>query len=260
MSMSSLSELQGDFQAYLLEGESPIDTHVVSTERVPAATRLGIYLNAYRARLAEALRSSFPALAELAGEEGFHELSAEYIQAHPSRFASLRYYGDELASFLSAHADYSSAPLLAELARWEWAIAEVFDAADADPIDPRLLQQVAPDDWSELTFDWHPSVRQLSLEWNAPQIWKAITDGAERPSAEIEHAPVPWLIWRRELQILFRSPSTAEATALGLMRAGMTFGALCEQLCDHFDEQDAPSQAAAMLGEWVHSGLIVGLR
>jgi hypothetical protein len=252
--MSTLARMQGDFQTFILEGASPIEEQVIGTERVPASTRLGIYLGAYRARLAEALRSSFPVLAAVTGDEDFADLSVAYTQAHPSTFASLRYYGDQLADFLADR------PVLAELARWEWAMADVFDAADVEPIGTQAMQQVSPERWFDLCFDWHPSVRQLSLEWNVPDIWKAVTDEIEAPSAALNDAPVPWLIWRRELQILYRSPSTVEAAALESMRAGASFGALCESLCDHFDEQAAPGQAAAMLSEWIQSGLIVGLR
>jgi hypothetical protein len=257
---SALDRLQHDFQEFILEGTSRIEAQVVGTERVPVATRLGIYLGAYRARLVEALQSTYPALAQLSGEEGFAELGAAYVRAYPSTFASLRDYGAMLADFLAAHPDYASAPLLADLARWEWTMAEVFDAAGAEPVDVSIIQQVPPESWSELRFEWHPSVRQLALLWNAPQIWKAITDEVERPQAAVGDEPVHWLIWRRELQILYRSPAAAEAAALQASHAGETFGDICLSLCAHFDEQDAPGRAAAYLSDWVRSGLIVGLR
>ena len=45
--MSTLAGVQGDFQEYLLRGGAAIEAHVVGTERVPVATRLGIYGGAY---------------------------------------------------------------------------------------------------------------------------------------------------------------------------------------------------------------------
>jgi len=47
-------------------------------------------------------------------------------------------------------------------------MTEVFDAADAAPIGIAALAHKAPDDWAALRFAFHPSVRVLSLAWNAP--------------------------------------------------------------------------------------------
>ena len=79
--MSRLPEIQGDFQSYLLNGDSAIESHVVGTERVPIATRLAIYGEGYRARLVEALQANFPVLSELLGEGDFETLAAAYIRA-----------------------------------------------------------------------------------------------------------------------------------------------------------------------------------
>ena len=99
--VSRLAQVQGDFQAYLLQGERAIEAHVLGTTRVPVATRLAIYGDAYGSRLAEALASNFPALAQLLGETDFQQLAVAYVRAHESPFFSIRYYGDHLAEFLA---------------------------------------------------------------------------------------------------------------------------------------------------------------
>ena len=257
---TSLAHIQESFQRFLLDGDPAIEAHVVDTKRVPAATRLGIYSNAYRLRLIEALQANYPALATLLGDAEFGTLGTAYIKANPSHFFSIRYYGHRLADFLAQHASYASAPVLADLARWEWAMTEAFDAADAAPIAADALAGVPPEEWAVLQFDWHPSVRRLDLAWNAPQIWKALTSGSERPQAAVQPEPVPWLLWRRDLQIFFRSLEPVEAAALDAVRGGRTFGELCESLCAHVGEEAAPAQAARFLREWIESGLITGFR
>jgi hypothetical protein len=218
-------------------------------------TRLGIYADGYRSRLIEVLESSYPVLANLLGEADFQTLGANYVATHESRFFSIRYYGDELADFLAADPEYSRAPLLAELAQWEWAMAAAFDAADAEPVDSGALAQVAPEDWAELRFEWSPSVRVLALEWNVPQLWKAVTEDSERPEPNL--TPASWLIWRRELQIYFRPLGAAEAAVIAASRSGQSFGELCVLLCEHLDESEASLHAAGFLRGWVQSGLIV---
>jgi hypothetical protein len=255
--VSRLPDIQEAFQRFLLAGDSEINACVIGTERVPVETRLGIYGDGYRSRLIEALETSFPVLANLLGETDFQALAAQYVNAHESTFFSIRYYGDQLADFLAGDAEYSKAPILAELARWEWAMAAAFDAADAEPIDISAFAQLAPEDWAELRFEWSPAVQVVELEWNVPQLWKAVTEGTERPEPSLSPQLGSYLIWRRELQIYFRPLAQQEAAVIAAARAGHSFGELCVLLCEHLDESEASLHAAGYLRGWVESGLIV---
>jgi hypothetical protein len=258
--MTRLPRIQDDFQSYLLRGDSAVEAHVVGTERVPISTRLSIYGDGYRSRLIEALQSNFPVLSELLGEGDFQALGTAYVRAHDSPFFSIRYYGNALADFLASEPDYASAPVLADLARWEWMMTEVFDAADADSVTVADLAHVKPEEWADLRFGWHPSVRRLALSWNAPQIWKAVSDGAEPPEVVFSPEPVQWVLWRQELRTYFRSLQPGEAGALEAVRDEQSFGELCALLCAEFGEAAAPARAAGFLRDWVESGLLTPAR
>jgi hypothetical protein len=258
--VSRLADIQEAFQRFLLTADSGIESHVVGTRRVSVETRLGIYGDGYRSRLIEVLQSSYPVLADLLGEADFHTLAAKYVATHESTFFSVRYYGHEMADFLAADTEYSKAPLLCELAKWEWAMTDAFDAADAEPIDSGVFAQVAPEDWAELRFEWSPSVQLLALEWNVPELWKAVTEDTEHPEPSLSLQPASWLIWRRELQIYFRPVAAEEAAVIAASRAGQSFGELCVLLCEHLDESEASLHAAGFLRGWVQSGLIVNKR
>jgi hypothetical protein len=257
--MSGLGRIQHDFQEYLLRATAGVVDHVAGTDRVPLSTRLRIYSDAYYSRLTEALQANFPALAELLGERDFERLAAQYIATHDSRFASIRYYGDELAQFLATEARYRPVPLLADLARWEWTMAAVFDAADADAIDARALSGKSPTEWATMRLTFHPSVHVLEFAWNAPQIWKAITDGTARPAAAVSREPVSWLLWRHQLKELFRSLGAAEEDALATALSGETFGDVCAVMCAHFSEDEAPAEAAGYLRRWLETGMVIAV-
>jgi hypothetical protein len=47
-----------------------------------------------------------------------------------------------------------------------------------------------------------------------------------------------------------------EAAVLDAARNGWPFGELCELLCGELGEAQAPAHAAALLRDWVGSGLI----
>ena len=257
--MSNLARLQWDFQEFLLRGSGAIHAHIAPCGRAPVTARLSIYATAYTARLVEALEANYPAVAKLLGEADFAELAQEYIASHDSHSFSIRYYGHALAHFLASQPGYKPMPFLADLAQWEWMMAEVFDSADAGSITVAALAGREPAEWTSLRFTFHPSVRAMSLAWNAPQMWKALMDDAERPRARVERLPVPWLLWRNELRELFRPLSEAEQQALTAARAGASFGDLCLLARDHSGEDEAPAGAAAFLRGWIEAGLITGL-
>jgi hypothetical protein len=258
--VTGLARVQGEFQEYLLRGSRAIEARVIGSERVPIEIRLGIYAGAYGSRLVDALRSNYPALAELLGEDDFQALGSRYVGSHDSAHFSIRYYGEALAEFLATDAAYAEVPLLAELARWEWALTEVFDAADAEPVGPQTLATLAPDDWAALRFLCHPSVRRLALSWNAPQLWKSLTAGGERPALQVLAEPLEWLVWRRDLQTWFRSLEPTEARAFDALRSGRSFGELCELLAEAQGAAAAPATAATLLNGWLTGGLLVAGR
>jgi hypothetical protein len=255
-----LGTLQERLQARVLGGEYAIDAHVVGDSPQEVAARLAIYADAYRTRLREALASNYPALVKLLGARDFATLAARYIAAHVSRTPSIRYYGDALPEFLASDAGYQDVPLLAELAAWEWALTEVFDAADAAAIGAEGLTAVAPEAWADLGFSFHPAVRRLELRWNVPHLWKALTAGEPHPAPELAAQPQAWLQWRDGLQMRFRSLDTDEAVALRVALDGGSFGELCVRLSELVDEAQAPTRAARYLRSWFDAGLVTGIR
>ena len=84
---------------------------------------------------------------ELLGAEEFGAVAGRYIDEHPSQFASIRWFGDCLAQELER--SHAAQPWIAELARWEWAMAASFDAQDAPTVGIEALAAVAPGDWGD---------------------------------------------------------------------------------------------------------------
>ncbi len=251
-----LRQLQRDLQSHLLGEPSPIADAIADAPPLSVADRLGIYRNAYRVRLIEALDDTYPVLHAVLGDEVFSALGEEFVAAHPSVHRSIRWYGRELSEFLSRRPPYAEQPILAELALLEWTLAEVFDAADAEPQPRSALSAVDASAWSELTFEFHPSLRRLPLHWNTAAVWQAVSRDETPPDPACAEHPVPWLLWRQDLQNYFRSMPADEAAALDLARSGANFGAICEALAEWLPDDEIPLRAASLLGTWADSGII----
>jgi hypothetical protein len=252
-----LRQLQRLLQSHLLGEPSSIDEAIAEAPPLSVADRLGIYRNAYRVRLIEALDDTYPVLHALLGDEVFVALGEEFVSAHPSVHRSIRWYGAELPEFLAQRPPYAEQPILAEVALLEWTLAEVFDAADAEPTPRAALSAVDASAWSALRFDFHPSLRRLHLHWNTAAVWQAMSREETPPDPLCAEHPVPWLLWRQNLQNYFRSMPADEAAALDAALRGANFGEICEALAEWLPDDEIPLRAAGLLGAWADSGIII---
>jgi hypothetical protein len=254
-----LSELQRELQRDLLGHESLIAGAIVDSPPLPVQARLDIYRKAYRARLIEALDEVYPVVHWLLGDESFESLGLLFVESHPSGHRSVRWYGRELADFLGCTAPFAEQPVLSEVARLEWTLSEVFDAADAAVLDRATLQALDPGRWATLSFAFHPSLRRLTLAWNAVALWQAGSAREDCPAPERSPEAVQWLFWRRNFKNYFRSLDPIERAAFDAAVAGRTFTEICEALALHLPEADIPLRAATLVAMWVDSGLIASL-
>lgn len=258
--MKNLASLQRSFQRHVYEPGRAMERAVLATPRADAARRLGVYAHAYRSRLVEALGKDYPGLKGLLGEAAFERMMREFVAAHPSRHANLRWYGGELARFLARSPRWGRRPLLADMARFEWALGLSFDAADAPLATAEQVAQVPAGRWPEMRLELHPSVRTLRLRSNAPQVWRSASKGRKPAAAAMRRRPVGWLVWRKEHEPFYRVLPPEEAWALGAAAKGRSFGALCEGLRQHVNDAIAAGRAAQLLKGWLSEGLICAIK
>jgi hypothetical protein len=172
---------------------SELEKVIRRSKNLSAEERLGIYANAYYARLLECLRESFPVFCKALGRELFDEFAFDYLQRFPSTSYTLSRLGDRFAEFLEETRPDKGAgavdwpDFLIDLARLEWTIEQVFDgpgvenerllsAADLRGIDPgrfgegRLRTVVC---LTLLTFkypvnEYYTAARKVAEEAEAP--------------------------------------------------------------------------------------------
>jgi hypothetical protein len=222
-----LAHLQQSFQSHLLKGDGAIAAEIAADPRFATSLRLGM--------------------------PHFARLITDFVKVHPSRFRSARAYGDELPEWLAARLSGPRATGLADLARFEWAVAGAFDAADDPALKAESLAAVAPARWPALQFTFSPTLRRLSVSSNCVAWWKFACAEQARPRRWRSTCTQHWLVWRADLAVFYRRLSRAENALLDAALAGRTFGELCEQL-------SGAAAAAALLHGWFDAGLIVGYR
>jgi len=249
--MNNLKQLQDQFFTNILHSENRKSDFILSDDRLSATQRMEIYGEAYLLRLLDALADTFPALHTLLGDEDFETLGLDYIKKHPSENYSLRNFGHQLPTFLQQHKKFSGLPVLYEMATFEWKLRFAFDAKNTQPISRETLSQVLPEQWPELRLQVLPSFTTVQFHWNIPDLWKAIIQEAPPQAPEKLLEQETWIIWRPQLETLFRSVTELEYNALLTLLNGGNFSELCELLAMEVGA-GAEQQAAEFLGMWIN--------
>lgn len=248
----SLAELQRHFQAAILSAAGSAPNFIAAASAREAESRLRIYREAYRLRLAGALAADYPALQALLGTETFADLAYAYVESRPPRHYSIRWAGAGLAEFLGERPD------LADLAAFEWALSEAFDAEDVPPTDAAMLSAIPAGQWPGLRLSFHPSLRCVVLNHNAAELWQAVQEGKSLLALVPETEARDWLVWRHGLAVYYRPLGSREAWALDAVSHDTVFADWCEGLTLGLDEaSDAAGIAAGFLRRWLDDGLIV---
>ncbi|MCX7054333.1 MAG: DNA-binding domain-containing protein [Proteobacteria bacterium] len=253
--MTSLRELQLAMQEHVLHGDPAIVAGVRQSCGLDAPGRLVIYANAYTLRLSAALRESFPALEQTMGPAPFAAMAHAYIAAQPSRHASIRWFGGQLADHLQAH----GSDVLADIARWEWTLGTVFDGPDAEPVGLDAVASFAAGDWPCLQIAFCRNLQRVAVRAEAVQAWRTATSGTKNSPTDTRNATLEWLVWRRDLATTFRSMLPDESWAFDAASSGATFAELCEGLATRVGEESAPARAASLLKQWLTDGCVAAL-
>jgi hypothetical protein len=250
-----LRELQTQFIRYMLGQAHQLDEYIQPDDTGAVEARLSIYANAYRVRLRQAIETDHEILWRYLGDELFSRVAEAYIARHPSSSPSLRHFADGLPELLAEGAPFNEHPELAELAGFERALMDVFDASDAERVGVDALRAIEAAQWPTLNLRFHPSVRIYSTHWNSVEIWKALK--ADHPPMQVRHRPTHWLLWRGTSHLSeFRPLRAEEMTLLSAALDGANFAELCECLLEHRSADAVSATLLEYLVSWLEAGLV----
>lgn len=254
-----LAHLQKSFQVAVLTGETEVVAAILPSRRLNSAARLAIYQDAYRLRLTEFLANDYPALAAVLGDEDFAALASAYIDATPSLHRNARWYGTRLPDFLAAQPPWSELRIFADLAAFERALADAFDAADSPGLGADALASLSEGERPRLRLDFAPSVSVLSLAKQTGALYEAVIEGAE-PTMPDGGDEETILVWRdATLSPVYRILEADEASALSVARSGATLADICALLALRHTEVTAAHMAALFLARWFGDGLVTAI-
>ncbi|GAC1339422.1 MAG: DNA-binding domain-containing protein [Beijerinckiaceae bacterium] len=229
--MPQLAERQRGFAAALLDAALPVPTGLVGPDGKASAKRFAVYRNNVVVGLTETLKAGFPAVHRIVGAEFFQAMARTYAVVEPPRSPILLHYGAGFPEFIGQFEPAAVLPYLADVARIERTWTEAYHAPEASPINPADLAALAPEDFSAVRFQLHPSARLVRSQFPALTIWRMnVADGVPepvdlaaggedvlvvRPAADVEARSIPGGAFE------FVQALAAGATVLTAMKAAL---------------------------------------
>lgn len=161
------------FASALLDAWLPAPSFLTSSTGSNDPRRFAVYRNNVTVSLIIALRSNFPSIERLVGDEFFAAMAQEFVRTHPPRSRLMFEYGSEFPAFLESFEPVGPYPYLPDVARLEIHWRQAFHEADAPVLNGANLSSVAQEDFPHLTFIRHPATRMLASRYAAGSIFAA---------------------------------------------------------------------------------------
>jgi hypothetical protein len=257
MVSTTLDSSQQEFLAQLLDDGHPLPKGWNARH----AAGMAIYRNAYRDRLVDALRDTYACTARWVGEDAFQQGAAHHVITHPPKSWTLDDVGEAFPDTLREL--FAGDPEVAELGWLEWALHRCFVAADADPINAAGFSAATAsfeeEDWSTMRLTFLPGTFQAPISHDIATLWKALKQEDLASPDYSANTPLSCVVWREQLKPVFIQVDATEGQALAMLLGGASYGEACNALIALLGEEAAASQAGAMLGRWLHRGMIAGV-
>lgn len=241
-----------------------IETIVTRSQALSSVERLGVYANAYYARLLECLREEFPTLVHALDEETFNGFAFAYFQDHPSQSYTLGDLGRDFPQHLvdtrpeRDRPDADWADFVIDLAIVERTFSEVFDGPGVENVptlDSEQLLAIPPERWPHCRLVPVPCLRLLPLRFPVHQY---ISSVRRQQPAEIPPPQPTWLVvTRREFMVRRFAVSSAAYLLLSSFVEGATVLEAIEKVAD--DPEVDPEQLVSQLREWFQEWAAAGL-
>lgn len=221
-------------------------------DRLSPVEQVDIYREQFFLRHVDVLREDFKSIEHLLGDDGFDALARAYLAAHPPSSYTLRDLGHAMVRFASETTPWRDDPLVADLARVEWAFVEAFDAPDAPPLDPNVVASAAEDDWPGARIDLHPSVQRLALAYPAHSFRQSVhkDEAVTRPEPKASHV----VVYRGPELLHFIDIDSDAFAVLDALARGSTLAEACERAAH------AEDALAGWFQQWTALGWVSAVR
>jgi hypothetical protein len=238
--MSAEAELQTRLASFLRrrrdlarddEARSFAEAHLTGNERLSPVEQLEIYREQFWLRHTASLVEDFPGVGGLLEQERWNRLVCDYLELEAVFSFTLRDLGERLPAFIERQAWVDERALVFDMARYEWAHVEVFDAPDVARLDPQKLGAIPEDAWGGARLVLDPALRLLRLDYPVLELRRDLiahaSDAGRAKPALPARQPTLVALHRRERVTVAETLEPAAFSLLEALSGGVGLAEAC---------------------------------
>ncbi|HEY2408179.1 MAG TPA: DNA-binding domain-containing protein [Polyangiaceae bacterium] len=236
------------------------DQHIGGNQRLSPVEQLEIYREQFWLRHTGSLVEDYPGLGGILGESHWQRLVEEYLLARAPTSYTLRDLGLELPELVERASWLPHQGLCVDMARLERIYIEIFDAADAPPLDASRLAAIPESAWETARLVPHPALRLLKVGYPVVELRHALRSAEGHSAIAIPEPETQYLaVFRADLRLLSERLSAGAFALFDALMGRVPLVQACE-LAQREVPAEADAITASLAGwfqDWSARGWIV---
>jgi hypothetical protein len=234
-----------------------VERVILPSKTLTAVERVGVYQGMYLLRMIEALEGDYPAVAHFLGDEEFAEIVARYVAVHPSTSYTFNRLGEHFPEFLKASRRVRRKAFVADLARLELAVTEVFDAPVSEAWPAEAVQKIPEDAWPRAVLQPIAAFRLGAYGYPVNAYLQSVKE--ENHDHPDVGRKASWVaVWRKGYEVWRLDLSEPAYEFLGALAKGRPFGKAVAAATRGM-QGNAGDQLFRWLRDWVAEGMFRGV-
>ena len=232
-----LDKLQNEFWAALTDSSNAVLTSIRDQGKLEPSDRIDIYRTNVRSLHVSVLMSVYPVCEKILGSDYFKQIAKQYFKKHPSHSVDLNQYGGQFPSFLQQlieqRPELAEYQYLADLAKLEWQIQEVYFSADNIKLDLVEFQNACVSQAGEMSFSLQASVAILDSSYPIAELWEMHqADHVQQQQEVVANKHEYLCIFRDEYQVSLRKISADLFSLIAAIHERKTLTEIAELFLD----------------------------
>ena len=236
---------------------SDVDRVILPSKTLTAVERIGVYQGMYLLRMIEALEGDYPAVAHFLGEEEFAEVVTRYVAVHPSTSYTFNRLGERFPEFLESSRGIRRKGFVADLARLELAVTEVFDAPVSEAWPAEAVAQIREEAWPGAVLEPIAAFRLGAYGYPVNAYLQSVKE-ENHDHPDVGRKATYVAVWRKGYEVWRLDLSKAAYEFLGALAKGRPFGKAVASAARGM-QGNPGDQLFRWLRDWVAEGMFQGV-
>ncbi|MEH6525121.1 MAG: DNA-binding domain-containing protein [Sneathiella sp.] len=221
--------LQKSFSEGLLDPEHLPPVELAIRDGIDLGKRFSVYRNNVVSSLISALKTAFPTVLKIVGDEFFGAMAAVFVRRYPPNSPVLMLYGDKFPNFLSNFEPVADLVYLPEVADLEQLRRQVYHGADMVSVSQDAFTNISETDLPSVFLSLHPATAFAVFETPVVSIWNWNNVDVDSAKPQIPLNGEDVLVWRLDNNVRMHLLSAGAVNFLTNLQHDFSLGESAEK-------------------------------